>query len=228
MLTIPILCLRILDKSLSKRAREKNILLGQAKDLLYQYLDVCTEWHVYPEIFHNDEIKYSGIQLDDYHGTIEWTAIGERSVDALELWWRLYSKNEEGTINNTQRIEELYTPTFLNDQKKYTASSLAIPDSLAKELSQIKDKYVKNDRLEKYLYGNLQRYFTHIDYHYDKRVHFLKVTLTEYKMLRQKLEVYHGKRKTAISVMFECNFLLPQTLRLGQSTALGYGNVTHL
>ena len=124
-------------------------------------------------------------------------------------------------------IQEHYTPDFLLSEKNYRIRPLIVSDDLAKELNEMTDKFARYDRLEKYLYGNLQRFFTHIGFAFDKEVHFLKVTVTELKAFNRSMPVFHGHKKTAFEVAFKVNFRLPQTLRIGQSTALGFGKVRH-
>lgn len=223
----PILTLRLLDIRLS---RDPNIIKSQlngAKDLARGHKDLFDAQDIDIQIFHNDDIKYSGIQLGSYRGVPEWTAIGEKEVKALETWYDILKKANHQPLENTVEIREYYTPAFIDIQKKYKIRSFLINDDLAKEFNEIKDKFARYDRMEKYIYGNIQSFFTHIGFVHDKNTNFLKITVLEMMNHPQKAQVYHHQKKSAFSITFLCNFRLPQTLRLGQSTALGYGKIGH-
>jgi len=227
MKSIPILTLRLLDLSLPENPRvRKKILLG-AKDLAREHQSKFEKKGLSIDLFHNDKIEYSGIQLGSYRGKVEWTAIGKPQVQALKLWYKLFKKESEIALQNTVEIKEQYTPTFLNHRQKYRIFPWLISDNVAKELNKIDDKFAKYDRLEKYLYGNIQIFFEHIGFEHDKKVHFLKINIDNVYKFPKALPVYHGNKKSAFRVNFACNFWLPQTLRLGQSTALGYGRTMH-
>ena len=221
--TIPILTLRLLDIQIPNDPDTKKLLLNGAKDLAREHLKSFKKKGVDIQIFHNDNVQYSGIQLGRYQGAPEWTAIGKAEVKALKLWFQIFKKNNPHLLQNTVVIKENYTPAFLPYQKKYKISPLLISDSLAKQLNPIADKFAQFDRLEKYLYGNIQTFLAHIGFQHDKANNFLKITLLKANNYDHALPVYHQQKKTAFSVVFKCNFRLPQTLRLGQSTALGYG-----
>ncbi len=223
----PILTLRLLDIPLPEEPGTKKLLLNGAKDLAREHEHLFKEKGLDINVFHNKEVLYSGIQLGRYQRAPEWTAIGDQAVQALGLWYDLFKKQATLPILNTVEIREHYTPEFLVYQKRYRSRSLLISDQLAQELNTMNDKFMRFDRLEKYLFGNIQTFLEYIGYEYDRHAHFLKVTMHEFHYHEEARPVYHQQKKTACALRFSCNFRLPQTLRLGQATALGYGRVTH-
>lgn len=225
---IPILTLRLLDIRIPNEPDTKRLLLGGAKDLLREHPDELAREGVDLHLFHNKEMQYSGIQLGQHQGSPEWTAIGDEAVRALELWWRLFQAGNAHLLQNTVRVSEQYTARFLNFQKKYAAHTLLVSDEVARELNAMNDKFLRHDRLEKYIYGNLQTFFQHIGFTYQKETNFLKVTVLDVVFYDRAPLVYHDQKKTAFNIVFKCNFWLPQTLRLGQSTAVGFGDIHHL
>ncbi len=224
----PILTLRLLDIPMPDDPGTKKLLLGGAIDLVREHEELFVKQGMDIRIFHNSDIQYSAIQIDRYQQSPEWTAIGQQAVKALEVWYELFKKDTPMPLQNTIEIRELYTPDFLPYQKKYQAECLLVSDNLAKALNPLTDKFARFDMLEKYLYGNLQGFFKHIGYEHDKNAHFLKVTVLSLKPFKHALPVFQRQKKTAFLLAFKCNFRLPQTLRIGQSTALGYGKVAHL
>jgi len=224
----PILTIRLLDIALDRDITTRKLLLLGAKDLAKEHKSKFKKMDISPKIFHNTKIQYSGIQLGIYQGSPEWTAIGRSAVKALKLWYSLFRKENEIALQNTQWIKEKYTPEFFSYQKKYKIKTLLISSDLAELLEVKGDKYTVYDRLEKYLYGNIQRFFRHIDYEHNKDVHFLKITIQDAHVLTHSKYVFRNKKKIGYEVTFLCNLRLPQMIRMGQSTALGYGKVFHI
>jgi hypothetical protein len=227
-MNIPILTLRLLDINIPSSPGDKQLLLTGAKDLLREYPDRCQAAGVDIDLFHNRNISYSGIQLGRYQGTSEWTAIGQPYVDALNLWYELFRETHPIDLDNVVEIREQYTPAFLPYHQRYQINSFLVSDDLARELNKMNDHFREADRLEKYIYGNLMTFFQHIGYDFDKDFYFLKIQVEDIIPYNKALHVFHGHKKTAFRVRFKCNFRLPQTLRLGQSTALGYGQIKRL
>ena len=216
-----------MDIELPNEPEIRKMLLNGAKDLAREHQAKFKKKGLDIDLFHNDKIEYSGIQLGSYRGKVEWTAIGKPQVQALKIWYKLFKKESKIPLENTVIIKERYTPTFLDYRQKYRISPWLISDDIAKELNKVEDKFARYDRLEKYLYGNMQIFFEHIGFEHDKNTHFLKITIEDAHKFARALPVYHGNKKSAYRVNFTCNFWLPQTLRLGQATALGYGRTTH-
>ncbi len=131
-------------------------------------------------------------------------------------------------LQNTVSIRECYTPSFLTYLKKYIVHPFLVSDQVAKEINGIEDKFLRHNRLEKYLFGNLHTFFQHIGFEFNKETHFLKVSVVDAAFYDRALPVYHNQKKTAFRITFKVNFKLPQTVRLGQSTAVGFGDVFHI
>lgn len=202
--------------------------MGAAKDLLRLNQDQATAAGADLNLFHNKEIIYSSIQLDRYQNAPQWTAYGEEAVETLWFWLSLYREEHPELLHNSVVIQEHYTPAFLTKPNEYQIGSMLVNDEVAKTLNTIHNKHNRYNRLEKYLYGNLQTFFKFIEYTYAKEEHFLNVKVLHAKPYDQALPIYHRQKKTAFDIKFNCNFRLPQSIRLGQSTALGYGKIFHL
>jgi hypothetical protein len=227
-LSIPILTLRLLDVDLPVKPYAEVNFMGAAKDLLRENQQRADDANVSLQLFHNKAIAYSAIQLDRHQGAVEWTAYGDEAVEALWFWLELYREQNPHLLQNSVAIQEHYSPDFLPQQKSYRIRPMLLNDDLAKSLNHIHRKNSRYDRLEKYLYGNLQTFFKFIGYSYDKEANFLKINVLDAHPYDRALTVYHNQKKTAFDIKFNCNFRLPQSLRLGQSTALGYGKIFHL
>lgn len=225
--TIPILCLRLLDIPLTEEADLRKLLLVGAKDLARKHQARFEQQGLSIDLFHNEQVVYSAIQLGRYQQAPEWTAMGDKACRALLLWYEIFRTQTVQPLRNTVEIREGYTPEFLEYPKRYKVGSLLISDELAGELNKMSNKFARQDRLERYLYGNLQTFFSFIGFSYDKAHDFLKVTVEEADLHNRSHRVYQGQKKTALKLRFTCNFRLPQHLRLGQSTSLGYGKVIH-
>lgn len=226
--SIPILSIRLLDLPIADDPQAKKRQLNTAKDLLKAFPAQCHRQGVDPDDFHNQQVRYSGIQLGRYQGKVEWMAIGHKAVNALTLWYQLFSTSQPQHTQNIIETKEYYTPSFLSEPQPYHIAPLLISDQLAKRLNTIHHRPLYHKQLEKYLFGNLMTFFQHIGFSYDKKVNFLHVHLLEVTPFNQALPVYHRQKKTAFRLRFQCNFHLPQHLRLGQSTAIGYGRLRHL
>lgn len=203
---------------------KKSLLVG-ARALAEEHLALFEKENIDPAIFHNDKIEYSAIQIGSFKGKTEWVAVGEKAVRALELWYGMFQKELPSSLQHVMEIREYYTPAFLSYMQAYRISPLLVKDDFAIKMRNVQDKFARFSMMEKYLYGNLQTFFEHISFAYDKEEHFLKIEVGDAYRLPKALPVYHGNKKTAFRVSFRCNFRLPYTLRLGQAVAIGYGKV---
>lgn len=226
MSTIPTLTIRLLDIPLRHDPAIMSMLLVGAGEEVASALKKKKQRGIDPSLFHNGEMRYSGIQIARYQGAVEYMAIGEDEARTLDYWYELFRESNGHQLQNTIEIHERYTPAFLPELKKYRVRTLLINDALAVELNDLTDRFARIDKLEKYIYGNLHTFFKHIGFSFDTRQHFLKVVIDEVIPYDHAMPVYHGQKKTAMDIVFQCNFRLPQALRIGQSTAIGYGKVT--
>jgi len=227
MLSIPIMTLRLLDLQLPRKQYAEINFIGAAKDLLRDHRERTEAAGIDLELFHNKDIKYSSIQLDRYQGSPEWTAYGEEAVETLWFWLALYRERNPALLKNSVVIQEHYTPDFCSFEKGYRIDRIILSKTAIKNLQRIRDKEKQDLLLKNYVYGNILRFLTHIGYHFDKDHHFLAVKIHKCVPKNTKNSVFKEQRKQVFQLSFSCNFRLPQTLRLGQSTALGYGKITH-
>lgn len=221
----PILTLRLLNDAIANRTGMRIDRLVKAKDLLRNYPEVCEQQAVNIDLFHNEQVCYSGIQVDQYQGATEWTAIGPSAVKALVLWYQIAQQEQLIDCQHVIETTEFYTPCFLELPRKYQINNWVLSKSVQKELAHLKSRAQQKVRLEKYLFGNLMRFFNYLNFRYDKKQHFLRVQIHQFQVERQRMPVFRQQQKSAYRIEFSVNFQLPQTLRLGQSTALGYGKV---
>jgi len=228
MLSIPILTIRLLDLQLPRKQYAEINFIGAAKDLLRNHQARTEAAGIDLHLFHNQEITYSSIQLDRFQGSPEWTAYGEQAVETLWFWLALFREKNPELLKNSVVIQEHYTPDFLAFQKEYQTHRIILSKSVQQDLQRLRDPKKQDTRLKNYLYGNLQRFFTHIGYSFDKDLHFLEVKVHKIVPCQKKSSVFKEHQKRPYHITFSCNFQLPQTLRIGQSTALGYGKITHL
>ena len=200
MASIPIFTLTLLDIEIPKKINLKTAFFKGMTDSLIENTEIFEGEKIPVDIFHNDRIEYSGIHFGETKGKPSITAIGTQEVKALKLWYKIIKEENKIPLNNTVEISETYTPTFINHLRKYRIRTLLISDDLAKELNGINDKFAKQDRLEKYLYGNIQRFMIHIGYEHNKESNFLKVTVTDMHYHDQTHKVYHDQKKTALDI----------------------------
>lgn len=228
MISIPIMTIRLLDIELPQKQYSEINFIGAAKDLLRDQLDRTEAAGIDLNLFHNQEITYSSIQLDRYQGSPEWTGYGEQAIETLWFWLALFREQNPELLKNSVVIQEHYTPGFCDHQKKYQLQKILLSKSVKQELHRMRDPEKQHLRLKKYLYGNIQRFFTHISYSFDKSQHFLEVSIHKIEPISRKSATFKEIQISPDNIYFSCNFRLPQTLRLGQSTALGYGKIIHL
>ena len=164
MLSTPIMSLRLLDLEFPQRQYEEINFIGAAKDLLREHLSRTEAAGIDLHLFHNQDITYSSIQLDRYQGAPEWTAYGEQAVETLWFWLVLFREKNPELLKNSVVTQEHYTPDFLPYQKKYQIHNIIFSKSVQKDLDRIRDPKKQGLRLKNYLYGNLQRFFSHIGY----------------------------------------------------------------
>lgn len=227
-ISIPIMTIRLLDLQLPREQYAEINFIGAAKDLLRDHAPRTQAAGIDLELFHNQEVTYSSIQLDRYQNVPEWTAYGEKAVETLWFWLSLFRERHPDLLKNSIVIQEHYTPTFLPQQNKYQLHQLVLSKSVSKELQYQRSPKKQKQRLEKYLYGNILRFLSHIGYSFDKDAFFLKVNVHNIHSDHRKVPIFKQQIKKARNLTFDCNFRLPQTLRLGQSTALGYGKLVHI
>ena len=114
---IPILTLRLLDIPMPAQPGIQKLLLNGAKDLLRSREELLRQQGLDIKLFHNQEVRYSMIQLGRYQQAPEWTAYGEEAVQLLGCWYELFKEEASLPLHNTIEIREQYTPAFLSFPK---------------------------------------------------------------------------------------------------------------
>jgi len=222
-----ILTINLFDIKVPNNVKLFLNFLNGAKDLARENKALFDKEDIPIDIFHNKEITYSGIQFSRYKGSASFTAIGEKEVIALQLWYDLFQKNTEIPLLNTQIINETYTPILGQDFYYYKLSNFLVKKEIHNEIKGLKNQLAKIDRLEKYLYGNIRTFLEHhLGYEFQKD-DFISVKIDSFTNNGFK-DTYHEGSLKAYLIKFKTNVYLPQTLRLGQSAALGYGIVQHV
>jgi hypothetical protein len=222
----PIQTINMLDIKVPDNVVLFSNFLNAAKDLAFEHKELFEKESIPTDIFHNEEVNYSGIQFSRYMGAASFTAIGKKEVKALELWFDLFKKKSELPVQNIQIIKEIYYPKIDEQLYSYSITDLLLKKELSEELKELKNKFARINRLEKYLYGNIKRFlFGHLEADINEN-DFISVRITGHKYAGKR-PTYHGGSLSAFHIKFQTNVYLPQTLRLGQSTALGYGSTFH-
>lgn len=223
---LPILTLNLLDvkipasKSLMTAFYNGMLSLAEENRALFEKENIPLD------IFHNDTIAYSGIQFTLYKGAVSFTAVGEKEVKAIELWHGLFQESIGYIPQNTVQIREQYIPCLTEKYQYYVTENILVKKEITDEIATLKSIFAKRDRLEKYLYGNIKAFLI--------RVAGMELTESDYisvKVKRHRIkgpeETFHGGKLRAYEIHFSTNVYLPQTIRLGQSVALGYGEIKH-
>lgn len=226
MTSYPILTIRLIDIKVPQEVKLFSNFLNSANDLARENKILFKKAGIPVDIFHNEEVAYSGIQFSRYLGSASFTALGVQEVKALELWYELFKKNTKIPLQNTQTIKETYVPLIADKFYKYHLSQILIEKKIGDELKKLTNKLAKIERLEKYLYGNIMRLVTgHLGYEMTEN-DYISVRVNKIAPAGVK-DTYHGGMLQAYIINFKTNIYLPQTCRLGQATALGYGLVQH-
>lgn len=223
----PIKTINLLDIKAPGNVALFSNFLNAAKDLAREHKQLFEKEDIPINIFHNEGVNYSGIQLSGHKGAASFTAIGKNEVKALEIWFELFKRTSELPVQNVQIINEIYYPKIGEHLYQYNVTDLLIKKELTVELKELKNKFARTDRLEKYLYGNIKRFlFGHLEADINEN-DYISVRITGYQYAGKR-HTYHGGLLSAYHIQFQTNVYLPQTLRLGQSTALGYGSTFHI
>jgi len=224
--SISILTLRLLDVKIPNNKKLMTIFYNGMLKLTEENSDLFTNEDIPIDIFHNDRIEYSGIHFSRYNGAVEFTALGDKEVRALEIWYCLFHNSINNVIQNIQKIYEVYLPVLTERYIYYTATNLLIKKEIAGEIEEQKNSFAVSDRLEKYLYGNIKAFLILVAGMNLGANDFISVKVRRFEKKGLK-NTFHGGKLQAYDIEFSANVYLPQTLRLGQAVALGYGKIMH-
>ncbi|MCK9220721.1 MAG: CRISPR-associated endonuclease Cas6 [Bacteroidales bacterium] len=206
--------------------KQMTIFFNDVKRLIKDNKELFDAEDIPLKIFHDKNIHYSGIQLTRYRGAVEYTGIGEKEVRALEIWYGLYCENDGNVFRNIQVIREYYIPAFTVDYIPYTATNLLVKKEINEDMEKQNSTFAICDRLEKYLYGNIKAFLIRVAGMDLKENDFISVKVIHNEKRGLK-NTFHGGKLSAYDIEFSTNVYLPQTLRLGQAVALGYGEIRH-
>ncbi len=226
MTPLPILSINLLDIKLPANSRLMSAFLNGMRDIALENKDLFDAHQISTDIFHNDNIAYSGIQFTTVKQAVCITAIGHVEVKALELWYDLFLQNTGNTVQNTVITREQYLAKITTDYAGYRIDSMLIKSEIGQEIEQLNNQFAVIDRLEKYLYGNIKAFLVRVAGMQISEKDFISVKVSKYKNIGLK-PTFHGGKLPAYDIRFNVNVYLPQTLRLGQAVSLGYGRVYH-
>lgn len=227
-MAIPILTINLVDIQINKTIpgitdfynhEVLALILKNEKEFLKKNLSIT--------LFHNQEVKYPGIQFTLYCGAASFTAFGHKETDALMLWYRIFRKEHKIKNGNEVIISETYNPILTNNYINYRTVNLLLKKEIGLEVKEIKSSFAVRDRLEKYLYGNIRAFLENIAGMEFSDEDFISVKVNNYDKKGFK-PTYHGGKLMAYGIDFAVNVYLPQTLRLGQAVSLGYGDIKHV
>lgn len=223
---IPILTLNLLDVKIPANTRMKTAFYNGMRALAEENKAMFDKEDIPIDIFHNDKIVYSGIQFTLVRGAASFTAVGEKEVRAIELWYELFRQSIGNIAQNTQFIREQYIPCITEKYYRYFTDNILIKKEIAEEIAALKSSFAIRDRLEKYLYGNIKAFLIRVAGMQLTEADYISVKVNRYQAQSQQ-HTFHGGKLPAYEIHFATNVYLPQTLRLGQSVSLGYGQIIH-
>ncbi len=227
MTQIPILTLHLLDVTIPDNTRLRTAFYNGMLALAEENKELFEKELIPIDIFHNDQIAYSGIQFTLYRGAASFTAVGEKEVRAIEIWYELF-KNSIGNVpQNIIRSYEQYIPEITQIYYHYHTDNLLVKKEITEEIASLKSQFAISDRLEKYLYGNIKAFLIRVAGMEVGENDFISVKVNSFKKSGLKT-TYHGGKLHAYEIDFVANVYLPHCMRLGQAVSLGYGEITHV
>lgn len=227
MTLLPILTINLLDVKIPANSRLMTAFLNGMRDVAVENQALFESEGIPADIFHNDKIAYSGIQFTSFKGAASITAVGQKEVKALELWYEIFQKNIGHPEQNTLIIREQFIGQITKDYLNYKAGSLLLKSEIGYEIESLQNQFAIHDRLEKYLYGNIKAFLVRVAGMEIGEHDYISVKVHKYKYHGLK-PTFHGGKLPAFDIYFSTNVTLPHTLRLGQAVSLGYGNVIHV
>ena len=178
-------------------------------------------------LFHNHSHHYSGIQFGITDGAVSVRAYGKTEIKALKIWWQLYRKQYAYKPDNIQIIQEKYRLGFLSQPKRYQIKDFLVNKTKQKELEEADDEKAKQI-LADYIVANFFPFFNHLNYRHDRKEQEIVVRVLRYKHQKQLQSTFKNYKRQAYDIVFESNLRLPHLYRMGEATALGYGNIEYL
>jgi len=219
--------LNIFDLPLTKT--KLSYFMAQSFELIKKHQDSFIGIDEPLALFHNEEVKYTAIQYACKQGGLSLTAYGAKEIKALKQWWRLYKKNTGFNSKNKQEILEYYHLKITDKPLQYHVVKFLPSKTKSKELASLKNKKEYKLVLERYIMANFLPFFTHIGYRHDKDKNPITVKIS--KIIKHSKRFKGFKRASELEgydIFFSANIVLPQTIRIGQNTAMGFGEIKRI
>ena len=180
------------------------------------------------DLFHDKSHHYSGIQFGIVDGAVSIRAYGKTEIKALKIWWQLYRKQYAFKPENVQIIQEKYRLGFLPQPQTYRLNNFLVSKSKQKELNELEDDKSVKSILSEYIVANFFPFFNHLNYRHDRKEQEIVVNILHYKRQKKPQGTFKDYKRQAYDIVFETNLRLPHLFRMGEATALGFGNVKYL
>ena len=179
------------------------------------------------DLFHDKSHHYSGIQFGIVDGAVSIRAYGKTEIKALKIWWQLYRKQYAFKPENVQVIQEKYRLGFLPQPQTYRLNDFLVNKNKQKELNEIEDDETKKNILSEYIVANFFPFFNHLNYRHNRKEQEIVARVLRYKRQNKPQGTFRDYKRQAYDIVFETNLRLPHLFRMGEATALGYGNVNY-
>jgi len=170
--------------------------------------------------------KFSSIQFGIKNNSLTLTAYGEPEIKAVKKWIKLYTAEKHIKLHNKSLCKELYTFGFLESMQTYQIKNMIASPEVREELWKAGSYDKRLERMQQYLQNNFNGFYNHINWHVNKELD--KVSIHKYHRIKKDFYGFKNKKLTGYNITFSTNLRLPHILRLGQSTALGFGEVSWL
>ncbi len=178
---------------------------------------------------HNSGHHYTVVQIGSDKGALNITAYGKDAIRDVENWWKIYKKVNNIRPDNQIICKEKYTLSYDARPHTYRADTLLINRRKARELEALENNpSAYYETFERYLTANFLPLYNLIGHRHDKEKHDVTPRILQIKKHPRTYKVFRQYRRPGFDVVFQTVLRLPVHFRMGESTALGYGKITHL
>ena len=202
--------------------------ISDTLDLIEASPDVFKNTKKAKALFHNSKHQYSAIQFGIKHKHLSMTAYGDKAIKILKKWWIVYQRENALQVRNKVVCKEQYSLGFLPVLQTYRLQNFLISKEKSQDLRQAENAAERQKIMEDYIMANFLPFFNHIGYWHERTEQDIVVKIDSYKRIRKDISVFKGVKLKGYNIIFKTNLRLPHILRLGQSTALGFGEVNWL
>lgn len=200
---------------------------------ILDFIDTHPGYFIHPgeikHLFHNSLPKYSTVQLSAGQGVLQITSFGKKEIRAVNAWWKAYRKINRLKDHNTIKCIEKYQLLYLDEPATYRITKFLINRKKNTSLNQLRtqpDEF--HNEIAKYLVSNFLPLYNLLNHTHDKQQYDVMPEITFVKEHASKFPVFKGQYRYGYDIVFKTRLLLPRFFRMGESTALGYGEVTKL